>query len=65
METGLQIVVPVDVREMTLVESEFGEIHVIHEITLGDLLVTTAIAALLIFSLITKAIKQMGGKRNV
>ena len=39
METELEVVVPVDVREMTRVEAQFGEIHVIHEITLGDLLV--------------------------
>jgi len=65
METELEVVVPVDVREMTRVEAQFGEIHVIHEITLGDLLVTTTITALLIFSLITKAIRYMGGKRSV
>ncbi|MBM7543247.1 hypothetical protein [Amphibacillus cookii] len=53
MET---IVVPVDVREMTRFVTDIGEIHVIHEITLGDLIVSTTITALIIFLLISRVI---------
>lgn len=54
MYDDLQVVVPVDFRELTRFVTDFGEIHVIHEITLGDLLVSTAITALIIFLLISR-----------
>ena len=38
-----QVVVPVDTREMTVVDSQVGTINVIHEVTIGDLLVSTAL----------------------
>lgn len=52
--TEPQVVVPVEIREMTRVETTQGEIHVIHEITLGDLIVSTVMFALLIFLLINR-----------
>lgn len=58
MQEDPQVYVPVDVREMTRLENESGEIHIIHEITLGDLLVTTAIVAFLIFSLLSRVIRR-------
>lgn len=51
-----QVVVPVDVREMTRFVTDQGEIHIIHEITLGDLLISTLLCAILIFMLISRVI---------
>ncbi|MBK5447037.1 hypothetical protein [Peribacillus sp. TH24] len=53
-----QVVVPVETREMTRINTEKGEIHVIHEITLGDLLLLTAIVALLIFHVLSRVIRR-------
>lgn len=53
-----QIVVPVETREMTRIDTDKGEIHVIHEITLGDLLVSTSIVAILIFLVISRVIRR-------
>jgi len=58
MEPEPQIVVPVDIREMTRFETEKGNIHVIHEITLGDLLVSTALVATLIFMVISRVVRR-------
>jgi len=58
MEPEPQIVVPVDIREMTRFETEKGNIHVIHEITLGDLLVSTALVAILIFMVISRVVRR-------
>lgn len=55
-----QIVVPVEVREHTRIETEKGNIHVIHEMTLGDLLIAMSIVALLIFQVLSRVI----GGRN-
>jgi hypothetical protein len=49
-----QIVVPVEIREMTRIETEKGNIHVIQEITLGDLLVSTILIAVLVFMLVER-----------
>lgn len=50
---------PIDTRQMTVLETDKGStIHIIHEITLGDLLVSTLIAALLIFSVISRIIRR-------
>ncbi|CDQ42115.1 hypothetical protein [Virgibacillus salexigens] len=57
-----QVVVPVDVREMTRIVTDQGEIHIIHEVTLGDLLTTTLLCAILIFMLISRVI---GGRQDV
>ncbi|MDQ0412901.1 hypothetical protein [Mesobacillus stamsii] len=56
-----QVVVPVEIREMTRVETEKGNINVIHEITFGDLIVSTSIIALLIFLVLSRVI---GGRPN-
>lgn len=57
-----QVVVPVEIRELTRVETEKGNIQVIHEITLGDLLVSASLVALLIFMVLSRVI---GGNRYV
>lgn len=63
MNEETNIVVPVDPREMTSIISKAGEeIHIIHEITLGDLLISTLLLCILIFLLISKFI---GGSRDV
>jgi hypothetical protein len=49
---------PIDTREMTVFETDKGNIHIIHEITLGDLLVSTILAALLIFVVISRVIRR-------
>jgi len=49
---------PIDTREMTVFETDKGEIHIIHEITLGDLLISTLLAATLIFLVISKVIRR-------
>lgn len=56
-DENLQVVVPVDVRETTTVSTEKGKITVIHEITLGDLLICTLLAAFLIFQVLSRVIK--------
>jgi len=57
-----QIVVPVEIRELTRVETEKGNIHVIHEFTFGDLMVSTSLFMLLIFLVLSRVI---GGSKNV
>lgn len=56
--SGPQVVVPVEIREMTRIETEKGNIHVIHEITLGDLLVSTSLVAILIFMVLSRVIRR-------
>ncbi|WP_017473863.1 hypothetical protein [Amphibacillus jilinensis] len=58
MENDTDVVVPVDVREMSIFESDIGEIHVIHEITLGDLMVSTALVAMIVFMLIARVSRR-------
>lgn len=53
-----QVVVPVDTREMTVVDSNAGTINVIHEVTVGDLLVSTALFILIIFMLIDRVVRR-------
>lgn len=61
-ETGAstepQVVVPVEIREMTRFETDKGNIHIIHEITLGDLLVSTSLIAILIFMVFSRLIRR-------
>lgn len=52
------VVVPVDPREMTRFITDSGELHIIHEITLGDLLITTALFGILIFMLVSRVIRR-------
>lgn len=56
--TDPQVVVPVEIREMTRIETDSGSIHVIHEITLGDLLTSTLLAAILFFSIVSRVIRR-------
>lgn len=56
--SDLQTVIPVEIREYTPFVTESGNINVIHEITLGDLLVSTLIMALLVFSVISRVVRR-------
>lgn len=56
--TDPQVVVPVEIREMTRFETDAGNIHVIHEITLGDLVISTLLAAILIFIIVSRVIRR-------
>lgn len=58
MNEDTQVVVPVEIREMTRVETEKGFIHVIHEITLGELLISTILLAILIFMVLSRVIRR-------
>lgn len=51
--TEPQVVVPVDVREMTTIESDQGNINIIHEITVGEVVTSTLMAMILIFLVIS------------
>lgn len=63
MNEETSIIVPVDPREITSFISESGEeIHIIHEITLGDLLISTLLGCILIFMLVSRFIR---GNRDV
>jgi hypothetical protein len=53
-ETSPQVVVPVEIREMTRIETDKGNIHVIHEVTLGDLLVSTLILVVVAFMVVER-----------
>lgn len=52
------VVVPVEIREMTRFENEKGKINIIHEITIGDLLVSTSLVAILIFMVLSRIIRR-------
>lgn len=52
------IVVPVEIRPYTPFITEAGDINVIHEVTLGDLLVSTLILALISFTVISRIIRR-------
>ncbi|MGG0718381.1 hypothetical protein ABE096_12425 [Robertmurraya massiliosenegalensis] len=53
-----QVVVPVEIRDMTRFENEKGKINIIHEITIGDLLVSTSLIAILIFLVLSRIIRR-------
>lgn len=53
-----KVVVPVDVRESTIIETDSGNIHIIHEITLGDFLISTILFAILAYMLISRVIRS-------
>lgn len=58
-----QTVIPLDLREMTVFETkstqgEISEIHVIHEITIGEIMITTVLFAILIFMMISRVIRR-------
>ncbi|MGG5253536.1 hypothetical protein ACQYAD_08575 [Neobacillus sp. SM06] len=47
-----------DVRTMTTFETGKGQINVIHEITLGDILLSTVLMAMLIFMVLDRLIRR-------
>lgn len=49
---------PIDPREQTIFDNEEGRIVVIHEITLGDILVSTSLVAILIFLALSRIIRR-------
>lgn len=51
--SDIQTVLPIEVREHTPFVTEAGDINVIHELTLGDLLISVILMAILIFQVIT------------
>lgn len=57
-ELEMQMVVPIEIREYTPFSTESGTIHVIHEITIGDLLISTLIMALLAFTVISRIVRR-------
>ncbi|MEF7566324.1 hypothetical protein V4V35_25375 [Bacillus infantis] len=57
-DTGPQVVVPVEIREMTRVETDKGKIHIIHEVTFGDLLISTFLVAILIFQVLSRFVRR-------
>lgn len=48
----------VDMREHTLIETKEGNIVVIHEITLGDIVISVLIAATLIFMFLERMMRR-------
>jgi hypothetical protein len=52
------IVIPVDVRAMTTKETTEGTINIIHEITIGDLLISMSLVAILIFMVLNRVIRR-------
>ncbi|MFO1442669.1 hypothetical protein KDN24_05505 [Bacillus sp. Bva_UNVM-123] len=52
------VTAPIDFRESTIFSTEKGDIHVIHEITLGEVIISTLIMAMLIFSLLDRVIRR-------
>lgn len=58
MNTSPEVVVPVEIREMTVFETDKGVIHVIHEVTLGDLLISTILTATLIFMVVSRVVRS-------
>lgn len=58
MSNDPQVVVPVDTREMTRIVTDQGEIHVIHEMTLGDLVTSALLIMLLVFLIINAVARR-------
>lgn len=52
------VTAPIDPREQTIMTTGDGAIVVIHEVTLGDVVVSTLIAALLVFMVLEKVIRR-------
>lgn len=57
-ETGVVVTAPIDFRESTIFRTEKGDIHVIHEITLGDIVLSTLMMAMLIFLILDRVIRR-------
>jgi hypothetical protein len=56
-QTNDNIFIP-DVRTMTTIDTGKGQIHVIHEITIGDILLSTILMAILIFMVLDRMIRR-------
>lgn len=54
----IQTVIALDLREMTVINGESSEIHVIHEITLGEVMITTLLFAILIFMMLSRFVRR-------
>jgi len=53
------ILLPVEIeREHTLIETPSGNINVIHEITLGDIVLTVAIVSFFIFNVFQRLVRR-------
>lgn len=57
------ILTPVEVKDLnrtteTILYTEKGNIHVIHEITLGDVIISTILMAMLIFMVIERFVRR-------
>jgi hypothetical protein len=48
----------VEMRQHTLIETKEGNIAVIHEITLGDIIISVILAAMLIFMLLERFMRR-------
>ncbi|WP_378211124.1 hypothetical protein [Anoxybacteroides rupiense] len=48
----------VEMREHTVVETKEGNIVVIHEITLGDVIISVILAAMLIFMILERFMRR-------
>lgn len=57
-ESGVVVTAPIDFRESTIYRTEKGDIHVIHEITLGDVILSTLMMAMIIFLLLDRVIRR-------
>lgn len=55
---GVVVTSPIDNREQTIFRTGDGEIHVIHEITLGEVVLSTIIMALLVFMVLDRVIRR-------
>lgn len=55
-ETDFQV--PVEIREHTPFFTDSGTVNVIHEITLGDFLISTLIMALLVFQIMSRFVRR-------
>ncbi|MEH7126013.1 hypothetical protein V7127_22640 [Bacillus sp. JJ1773] len=55
---GVVVTSPIDNREQTILRTGDGEIHVIHEITLGEVVLSTIIMALLVFMVLDRVIRR-------
>lgn len=54
------VTAPIDPREQTIVTTGDGAIVVIHEVTLGDVVISTLMLSILIFMLLDKLINRRG-----
>jgi len=57
-EMEVMVTSPIDFRESTIFHTEKGDIHVIHEITLGDIVLSTLMMAMLIFLILDRVIRR-------